>query len=57
MVEQPLKSRFYFAISSDFYSFVPIFAIIFVYSHSQSGNRQRKNLNVELNSNDYEGNK
>ena len=29
-----------------FYSFVPILTIFFVYSHSQSGNRQRKNLKM-----------
>ena len=38
-------------ISSVFYSFVPILAIFFVYSHSQSGNRQRKNLKMNAKTN------
>ena len=34
-----------------FYSFVPILAIFFVYSHSQLGNRQRKNLKMNAKTN------
>ena len=45
------KNKFYFGISSVFYSFLPILAIFFVYSHSQSGNRQRKKLKMNAKTN------